>query len=67
VLINLQDPPRLRKTKARFLKLKAAEFCILDNYLYLKDPGGILLNCLLEEDMKRTIKEFHKGDCEGNH
>jgi hypothetical protein len=33
----------------------------------LKDPGGILLNCLLEEDTERDIKEFHKGDCGGNH
>jgi hypothetical protein len=50
VLRNLQDLPRLSKTKARFLKLKANNFCILDNSLYWKDPGGILLSCLLEDD-----------------
>jgi hypothetical protein len=49
ILRNLQDPPRLRKTKAIFLKLKATKFCILNNSLYWKDLGGILLNCLLEE------------------
>jgi hypothetical protein len=31
VLRNLQAPPELSKTKARFLKLKATKFCILDN------------------------------------
>jgi hypothetical protein len=67
VLRNLQAPPELRKTKAIFLKLKATKFCILDHSLYWKDPGGILLNCLLEEEVKKYIKEFHKGDCGGHH
>jgi hypothetical protein len=62
VLRNLQDPPGLSKTKARFLKLKATKFCVLDISLYWKDPGAILLNYLLEEDTERAIKEFHKGD-----
>jgi hypothetical protein len=38
VLENLQAPPGVSKTKARFLKLKAVKFCILDNSLYWKDP-----------------------------
>jgi hypothetical protein len=67
MLRNLQAPLGLRKTKAIFLKLKEDKFCILDNSLYWKDLGGILLNCLLEEDTQRDIKEFHKGDCRGNH
>jgi hypothetical protein len=45
VLQNLQAPPGLTKTKARFLKLKALKFCILEGNLYWKDPAGILLNC----------------------
>ena len=67
MLRNLQDPPQLRKTKARFLKQKATKFCILNQSLYWKDPGGILLSCLLEEEVEKTIIEFHKGDCGGNH
>jgi hypothetical protein len=51
-LRNLQAPPGLSKTKARFLKLKATKFCILDNSLYWKDPGGIFLSCILEFDME---------------
>ena len=34
VLKNLQAPPELSKSKARFVKLKSAEYCILDGYLY---------------------------------
>ena len=25
-----------------------------------------MLNCLLEEEAKKKIKEFHKGDCGGH-
>jgi hypothetical protein len=67
VLRNLQAPPELRKTKARFLKLKAAKFCILDGSLVLEGSRGIFLCCLLEDEVKQAIKEFHKGDCGGNH
>jgi hypothetical protein len=52
VLRNLQAPLGLSKTKARFLNLKAVKFCILDSSLYWKDPRGILLSCLLENDAK---------------
>jgi hypothetical protein len=34
VLQNLQSPPGLTKTKARFLKLKALKYCILYGNLY---------------------------------
>eukprot|EP00253_Pinus_taeda_P009402 PITA_09402 len=34
--------------------------------LYWKDPGGILLNCLVEEEAKVTVEDFHKGDCGGH-
>ena len=38
VLHNLQAPPGPTKTKARFLKLKALNFFILEGNLYWKDP-----------------------------
>ena len=67
VLQNLQAPARLRKNRARSVKLKSTKFCILNQYLYWKDPGGILINCLLENEAKQTMKEFHKGDYAGHH
>jgi hypothetical protein len=55
VLQNLQAPPGLTKTKARFLKLKALKFCILEGNLYWKDPAGILLNCLLKDEDDKVL------------
>lgn len=55
VLFNLNAPPILTKTNTRFLKLKAVKFFIIDNVLYLKEAGGILLKCLLKDDAERTL------------
>ena len=44
VLQNLQAPLGLSKTKARFVKLKATKYCIINKYLYWQYPGSILLN-----------------------
>ena len=67
VLQNLQAPEGLSKSRARSIKLKAAKYCIINKYLYWKDPGGILLSCLLENEAQQTAKEFHKEDCRGHH
>ena len=66
VLQKLQAPPGLSKTRARSFKLKDAKFCITDKYLYWKDPGGVLLNCLLEEETKEEVQEFHNADYGGH-
>jgi hypothetical protein len=52
VLRNLKAPLGVSKTKVIFLKIKVVKFCILDNSFYWKDPGGILLSYLLENDVK---------------
>ena len=67
VLQNLSSPPGMTRNKGRTLKLKAAKFCILNSALYWKDPGGVLLNCLVEEEAKKVMEDFHKGDCGGHH
>jgi hypothetical protein len=56
VLENLQAPLGVSKTKAIFLNLKVVKFCILENSLYWKYLGGMLLRCLLENDAKRAIE-----------
>ena len=66
VLNNLQASPGLTKTKARFLKLKALKFFILEGNLYWKDPGGILLNCLLKDEADKVLQDFHAGDYGGH-
>ena len=67
VLRNLQAHVGLSKTRARSVKLKATKFCILNQYLYWKDPGGVLLNFLLENESQQMVKEFNKGGCGGPH
>ena len=66
VLKNLQAPPEMSKTKAISTKLKYSRYYINNGYLYWKDPRGILLNCLLETEVKEKIDEFHKNDCGGH-
>ena len=55
------------RTRARFLKQKASRFCILEGKLYWKEPGGVLLNCVDEQEEKRLIEEFHTEKCRGHH
>jgi len=66
ILHNLQAPLGLTKTKDRFLKLKALKYCILEGNLYWKDPGGILLNCLLKDEADKVLQEFHAEECDGH-
>eukprot|EP00253_Pinus_taeda_P020905 PITA_20905 len=66
VLQHLASPPGMPRNKSITLKLKAAKFCILDSALFWKDPGGMLLNCLVEEEAKRVVEDFHRGDCGGH-
>ena len=56
VLQNLQAPIGLSKIRARSVKLKSAKFCILNQYLYWKYPGVVLLNFLLENEAMQTTK-----------
>lgn len=62
----MNAPPRLSKTKARFLKLKVVKFCVIENTLYWKYVVGILLKRLLKDDADRVMQEFHEGDCGGH-
>jgi hypothetical protein len=66
VLHHLQAPPRLTKTKATFFKLKSMKYCILNDNMYWKDGGGILLNFLLKDEVDKALQEFHEGDCGGH-
>jgi len=66
VLQNLQAPPKLSRTKSRFLKIKSLRFCIIDNALFWRNHEGILLNCLLKEESNKVLQEFHAGHCGGH-
>eukprot|EP00253_Pinus_taeda_P034561 PITA_34561 len=66
VLQHLSSPPGMPRNRSRTLKLKATKFCILDSTLFWKDPDGMLLNCLVEEEAQRVVEDFHRGDCGGH-
>ena len=66
VLLKLNTPPGLKKTKARFLKLKAVNYCIIDRCLYWKNASGVLLKCLPEFDAEKVKYQFHEGECGGH-
>ena len=67
VLQNLQAPAGMSKTRSIYVKLKAENFYIMNQYLYWKDLGGVLLSFLLENESQQTMKELHKGYCGGHH
>jgi hypothetical protein len=59
-LHNLSFSPTWEKSKDRSIKLKAMKYCILDKNVFWKDPGGIFLNFLIEEETEGIVPKFHK-------
>ena len=47
--------------------MKAIKYCILDKSVYWKDPRGILLNYVDEDESHRIMIELQKGACGGHH
>jgi hypothetical protein len=66
-LLNLQSPPELDKSKFRSLKLKSVKYCIIDQILFWKDPNGILLRCVNEEEAKQFFCDLHHVVYGGHH
>lgn len=66
-LQHLNPPLEVPKGKFRSLKLIYSKYYTLDGVLFWKDPGGVLLNFLIENEAKDIMKDFHKGDCGGHH
>jgi len=56
VLLNLQAPLELSRTKSMLLKMKSLKFCIEDNALFWRNHEGILLNCLLKEEADKVLQ-----------
>ena len=59
VLKNLSPPPGMTRNKARTLKMNSTKFCVLNSTLYWKDPGGVLLNFLVEQESKKVMEDCH--------
>lgn len=63
---NFQCPTSMDKSKMGYFKLKVIKYCIIDNYLYWKDPTIILLKCVDENESHMIIIEMHDGACGGH-
>jgi hypothetical protein len=55
------------KIKERALKLKAIKYCLIDQFLYWKDPLGVILRCLDPQEAQKIMFEFHYSLCGGHH
>jgi len=62
-LQTMNCPPDMGRSKKRAFKLKVAKYCIIESNLYWKDPMGILLRCVNEEEVQRIMKKMHAGAC----
>jgi hypothetical protein len=49
------------------MKLNTIKYCILGENIFYNYPRGIPFNCIIEEETKGIIIEFHKGVCGGHH
>ena len=65
-LLHLQCPPNMNKNEYRSLKLKSLKYVLIDQVLYWKDPGGILLKCLNRSKDDVFTTKLH-GDACGGH
>ena len=43
-----------------------SKYCLIDQQLLWKDPGGVLLICLDKPEIEDVISESHEGACGGH-
>jgi hypothetical protein len=60
-LQNLQPPLDFDKSKVRSLKIKSVKYCIINQVLFWRDPNGVLLRCVDDEEVKQVLIDLHKG------
>ena len=65
-LLHLTCPDHLKGHKRRALRLKAARYCLTQEGLGRRNPNGIILRCINEQDSKKILTEFHSGFCGGH-
>jgi hypothetical protein len=53
---NLSCPNHLVDYKRKGLRLKAMKYCWIENGLGWKDPDGVLLRCVNQEEVEKLLK-----------
>ena len=64
--LNLTCLDHLIGHKRRSLRLQATKYCLTQEGLGWKNPDGLILRCVDEEESRRLLKEFHSGFCGGH-
>jgi hypothetical protein len=52
--------------KRRALRLKAMKYCLTEDGLGWKNPDGVLLRCVNQEEARKLLKELHSVFCGGH-
>ena len=66
-LQNLTCPEYLKGHKRRALRLKVVRYCITQEGLSWRNPDGVILRCVNEQESKKLITELHSGFCGGHY
>ena len=66
-LLHFTCPDYLKGHKRRALRLKTARYCLTQEGLGWRNPNGIILGCINEQDSKKILTEFHSGFCGGHY
>ena len=66
-LLTLSRPTGCDKVKYRAVRMKSQKYVIANGQLYWRDPLGILLLCLTEDEAQKALQEFHEGICGGHY
>lgn len=65
-LQNLSCLTEMERSKVWAFKLKDVRYCLIDSQLYWRDPAGIMLKSIDENDPQRIMTELHRGACGGH-
>jgi hypothetical protein len=59
-------PENLNPRERGALRLKSAQYCLINLVLFRVNYDGVLLRCLEREDVEKISKEIHDGPAGGN-
>jgi len=59
-------PENLNPKERRSLKLKSAQYCLINLVLFHVNYDGLLLRCLEDDDVEKVLRELHDGSTGGN-
>ena len=65
-VLNLTYSDHLIRHKRRSLRLQTTKYCLKKKGLGWKNPNGLILRCVDEEESRRLLEEFHLGFCGGH-